>query len=595
MTQNFQFHAGLNDNVFEGLKFKVDSLKDIDKNCCLCLDEMSIKSHLFYIIGNDEVIGFEDLGKGKTFKPALNSLVLMIKGIYSNWKLPLAYYFTHNSCKGRELQNIIEECIQKLKTINLSVKVVVNDMGSSNICVSNILNVTPERPFFTVDGEDVVYMFDVPHLLKATRNMLMKHIFYFDGKSTSWSHVVNFYNKDKSALNRLAPKLTDAHVHPSKPEKMKVFLAAHVLSARVAAAMTTYVALGELPPEATATIECIERFDKLFDILNSIRTKDAKEFNRAFKGLDYQINFLNDMSLFLNNVKVFSKKNIDVTNRIKCIRGWKISIKAVIHLWYQCLKPCGFEFLLTRRLCQDALENFFGSVRQQAGNSINPTPIQFQRAFRKLFNLKLFCSTGSENCAQDLEKILNVEINKVNRYNDATAGDTSSNIVEIKDCDYQLHAVEQNSIRYTCGYLIRKCLTVHKCDICEKYANEHQDLDETTLYSHFRAYQNKNMDTFGNLYMPNNNFFFYICHLEDIFKNNFEEIVLKKNCLDYFISHYSKILLKHPCEHFPHTYLLKLYSRMRLFYCLKFVNRNFKVTNEKGEKICRKMIIWSHS
>jgi hypothetical protein len=99
-----------------------------------------------------------------------------------------------------------------LKTINLSKRVVVNDMGSSNICVSNILNVTPERPFFTVDGKEVVYMFDVPHLLKATRNMLIKHIFCFDRKSTSWSHVVNFYNKDKSALNRLAPKLTDAHV-----------------------------------------------------------------------------------------------------------------------------------------------------------------------------------------------------------------------------------------------------------------------------------------------------------------------------------------------------------------------------------------------
>jgi hypothetical protein len=30
-------------------------------------------------------------------------------------------------------------------------------------------------------------MFDAPHLLKATRNMLMKHIFCFDGKSTSCS------------------------------------------------------------------------------------------------------------------------------------------------------------------------------------------------------------------------------------------------------------------------------------------------------------------------------------------------------------------------------------------------------------------------
>jgi hypothetical protein len=141
MTQNFQFHAGLNDNVLEGLKVKVDSLKDTDKNCCLCLDEMAIKSHLFYIIGYDEVIRFEDLGKGKTFKPALNSLVLMIKGIYSNWKLPLDYYFTH---KVMKLQNIIEECIQKLKTIKLSVKVVVNDMRSSNICVSG----NTRAPFF---------------------------------------------------------------------------------------------------------------------------------------------------------------------------------------------------------------------------------------------------------------------------------------------------------------------------------------------------------------------------------------------------------------------------------------------------------------
>jgi hypothetical protein len=57
--------------------------------------------------------------------------------------------------------------------------------------------------------------------------------------------------------------------------------------------MTTYVALSELPPEATATIKCIERFDKLFYILYSIRTKDAKEFNRAFKGLDYQIDVTN--------------------------------------------------------------------------------------------------------------------------------------------------------------------------------------------------------------------------------------------------------------------------------------------------------------
>jgi hypothetical protein len=47
MTQNFQFH-GFSDNVFQDLKVKVDSLKDIDKNCSLCLDEIKL-SHIYFI------------------------------------------------------------------------------------------------------------------------------------------------------------------------------------------------------------------------------------------------------------------------------------------------------------------------------------------------------------------------------------------------------------------------------------------------------------------------------------------------------------------------------------------------------------------
>lgn len=60
------------------------------------------------------------------------------------------------------------------------------------------------------------------------------------------------------------------------------------------------------------------------------------------------------------------------------------------------LKELGFKYLMTRRLNQDFLENFFGSVRQQGGNCINPTPIQFERVFKKLFSQNyLHCA----NCA----------------------------------------------------------------------------------------------------------------------------------------------------------------------------------------------------
>ncbi|KAG8233298.1 hypothetical protein J437_LFUL013465 [Ladona fulva] len=64
----------------------------MDKVCALCADEMSIKTNLFYNISADEVVGFCDDGVEKTFKVAKSVLVLMVRGISSSWKQPLAYF-----------------------------------------------------------------------------------------------------------------------------------------------------------------------------------------------------------------------------------------------------------------------------------------------------------------------------------------------------------------------------------------------------------------------------------------------------------------------------------------------------------------------
>jgi hypothetical protein len=52
-------------------------------------------------------------------------------------------------------------------------------------------------------------------------------------------------------------------------EKMKVKYATQLLSASVSAALNTYISLGALPSDAIETVSYVERFDKLFDILNS--------------------------------------------------------------------------------------------------------------------------------------------------------------------------------------------------------------------------------------------------------------------------------------------------------------------------------------
>ena len=49
--------------------------------------------------------------------------------------------------------------------------------------------------------------------------------------------------------------------------------------------------------------------------------------------------------------------------------------------------------------------NFFGSIRQQGGNSDNPTPIQFTRAFRKLF-FSSFLNSSTGNCADNFDNLL---------------------------------------------------------------------------------------------------------------------------------------------------------------------------------------------
>jgi hypothetical protein len=89
--------------------------------------------------------------------------------------------------------------------------------------------------------------------------------------------------------------------------------------------------------------------------------------------------------------------------------------------------------------------------------------------------------------------------------------------------------------------------------------------------------------------MPDDSFVFFFAMLERIFQNSFEELVLKRNILKELLILYNTVAFKHPCINFPYNYVIKLYARIRLFYTLKFANRNFKIPNRN-----RKLIIWRH-
>lgn len=113
--------------------------------------------------------------------------------------------------------------------------------------------------------------------------------------------------------------MTDTHINPNNFQRMKVKYAAQVFSRSVSAGMNTYISFGSLPAAATFTAEFIEKFNKLFDILNSSKVYSSDLNKQAFTNTNKQTTFLNETKDFLQRVKVIRKDGKDITNFIKSL------------------------------------------------------------------------------------------------------------------------------------------------------------------------------------------------------------------------------------------------------------------------------------
>jgi hypothetical protein len=583
-TGTWNILPGINNKIFDALAIKLNSLPLIERHCILCADEMSLKAHLFYNASRDEIIGFEDTGNNKSPKPAKNALVIMARSIAGNWKVPVCFCFVETACSSKILHDILFNIIIKLRGSGAKVHALVTDMGSNFIQLSRELGISTENLIFLVDNEKVFNIFNTPHLIKATRNNLLKHNFQINNKLASWTQIVNFYERDSKQWIKMAPKLSTCHIKPNNFVRMKVKYAVQIFSNHVAAGMCTQMSSGFLPTEAVGTIDVIDHFDKLFDILNSSSVINPKEYGKVFTGSDKQIQFLEEMLCFLKCIKVINENGSYVN--VKCFKCWQITIKSIIQLW-KILKSYDFPYLRTRRLNQDCIENFFGSIRQQGGNSFNPTPIQFTRAFKKLFSIKFLQHSDTQNCIQDGDEMLTLYESCIDKYTASEFIPSSEcKVLDIPTHDYHsMDLPEENAFKYVCGFLIKKCREIHSCDSCISYINESNAiLDNTTLYCSFRAYNNEK-NLFGNLNIPSNSFCLYIHKLEEIFVKNFESNCFQKSIGGYLFQLAQNVLFEPPCPHFPIIFLIKLFLRMRINYTLSQHNKACKNTSRKDRKL----------
>lgn len=254
MLSRIPFKPGINLHIQENLKHQSKKLKDIDKKCILIFDEMALSAGLRYDKKNDMILGLQKNQNNQTPKFADHALVFMLRGIAKKWKQPYAYYYSTSTIQTVDLVSYMKDVVRSVNKTGLKIVATVCDQGGTNrAAISYLMSETcknyTERNMektnlgFEIDGQEIIPIFDPPHLLKCIRNNLFNKdvVFDMDGNTytASWDHIVAMYDFDKKNEEfelRTLVKLNDNHINIAR-SKMKVSNAAQVFSHRVASTM----------------------------------------------------------------------------------------------------------------------------------------------------------------------------------------------------------------------------------------------------------------------------------------------------------------------------------------------------------------------
>lgn len=373
---SIEYFTGFSEEYMKQIKLKTTEMTYSEKKCIILLDEISIMKCVEYNKTLDIIEGFQDMGTlGRSDKIGSHALVIMLRGLYANWKFPLCYFFTGNGIKGDNLVLIIKECVQKILDLGLMPTSIVCDQGTQNRRMYTLFKGTEDNPYSTICGQKLFLFFDLPHLIKSLRNNLLNGDFKFDNtKVATMKDIKKTYEIDIKNKSRAMPKITPTHLAPNSFQKMSCKLAIQFLSHSVSAAIKTCISTGELKsPTANDTAEFIDIVNNMFDSGNSKNLYDPNQNRRPISDRNPHVieNLKKARKMFQNAIKICH--NTKKTSVPPCFTGVIWTTNAICQLYdSERNDPNNSQtkhdfFLLTNKLTQDALENLFSIIRQKNG------------------------------------------------------------------------------------------------------------------------------------------------------------------------------------------------------------------------------------
>jgi hypothetical protein len=388
--------------VFQALKCTVADFDKWSKYVLLSWDAINFTPELYYVPqGEDGFLGGLD---SKSGQPATQANVLMIRSIFGDFKLPVAYFLNDPSLNTEKVREQVEKAIDLVNETGLVVKGLVCDQFSAHQSLFNkVFKVNPEKPYFTREGSDekIFCFFDPPHLLKSVKANLKKTIAVFVDENgveqiASWKDIIDFYIHDTSKITRVAPKLTNAHIFGASVTNMNVPMAAQIFSRTVAGGIEHAVRIGVLQKEALGTAKLCRLFNDVFDTCNAKLPKRAasngcfptdgiRDFvppppppdptsceeeqpqlvtRRPFKLAVTENSMHHELwdraEKFIKSLKFLKKKDGKLIQP-PCLHGWLLTISSFKQLWEE-MHSKGCNSMPTGTINQDFVENFFSQV-----------------------------------------------------------------------------------------------------------------------------------------------------------------------------------------------------------------------------------------
>lgn len=571
-------NSGLSNCIFETLKAKIATFKDIKEKCCVLLfDEVKLSSGLHYNEFVDVVEGFVDNGFEREFNIADHAQVWLLKGICGRrpWKQPLVYTFCNGTSSWQSIARMYKEIVQRCHDIDLIIVASICDQGATNRRAINTMIFDSKRHAQTelrddiiiINNAEVIPLYDMLHLAKCIRNnTVTKDCEYIseDGKTrvAKWSHVIDTYIIDKSrGPNRFLEKINDCHVIPEKIKKMKVRYCAQVFSNTYAKTMLLYseneieskCKTKKMPVDGIDTAIFLQFFNDLFDSLNggiNMRNRRINPKTMTSTVTDDCVDIWNKGIQFLKNMK-FIKKKLHDKPRPEVLVNFEKTLRGFILLRKR-LKDLGFLSFATREFNQDPLENFFCQIRQHGGRNNNPTCSNFSDYYRSLVIQSCTQSyTRGCNCEPiDIENLINITTIPSTTTDETVTMHKDDMYIIPEDIILQLFSeVKVLNIK---NIIDKVSSAVKICDICCAILNKEQE----TVLDYVRKI------TVIIDYFLNN-----FCHVNNIVKN------IKDNIIKYNI--HFKPLIECQQKHIE-EYIINKYLIIHIRQNIKIINNILK-------------------